>query len=627
VQKVVQLLDNLKAKVSDELATEEKLMEEYTKWCDSEANSKEDAIRSAKRTIGDLQATIEDSSASIDGLTTEVSDLAAKISTNEADLASATKIRESEHAAFTANEKELVDTIDTLSRAQVVLKRGQTSFLQNRGSKALDALASGLSKIVEASWVNSHEKSVVRALLQSGDEDEDLSLQPQATVSAYDSHGAGILDVLADLQAKAEASLSDARKEEMSSRHSYDMLKQGLTDELRVMNARRADASSQKSNTEEAKHVAAGDLAATQDGKATDEAYLSDLQQSCAAKSRDWETRQKDAAEEMAAIAKAKEILESGVKAFMQVSATARDDEQDMKRDQISKILSTLAKKEGAFALAQLALEAKNDPFVKVRGLIETMIEKLTKEAAEEAGAKSFCDAEIAESKAKQAKLSQTVDRHTVRIEKSEAAKAKLQDEIRTLNEEVAAINQGQAEATSLRQKESEQFAKASSDYKQSIDAVASAVQVLQEYYNGAFVQVRQGQPEFGSAKGDVANTIVEMLEVAESDFTRLLTEAETEENSAASSYKKLTQQNAVTKASKEQEIKGKTAETKSLEVALMNYNEDRESTSKELDAVLTYLDKLKPQCETKVMTYAERKAKREEEIAGLKEALTILEG
>ena len=57
----------------------------------------------------------------------------------------------------------------------------------------------------------------------------------------------------------------------------------------------------------------------------------------------------------------------------------------------------------------------------------------------------------------------------------------------------------------------------------------------------------------------------------------------------------------------------------------LLNYKEDKESTLKELDAVLTYLDKLKPQCQTKVMSYAERKARREQEIAGLKEALAIL--
>ena len=46
-------------------------------------------------------------------------------------------------------------------------------------------------------------------------EDEDLSLQPQATTAAYASKGGGILDALADLKTKAEESLSSARKTEM----------------------------------------------------------------------------------------------------------------------------------------------------------------------------------------------------------------------------------------------------------------------------------------------------------------------------------------------------------------------------------------------------------------------------
>ena len=47
-------------------------MEEYTKWCDSESNAKEDAITSAQRTINELSATIEDSSGSIGSLNSEV---------------------------------------------------------------------------------------------------------------------------------------------------------------------------------------------------------------------------------------------------------------------------------------------------------------------------------------------------------------------------------------------------------------------------------------------------------------------------------------------------------------------------------------------------------------------------
>merc|ERR1712216_160373 len=155
----------------------------------------------------------------------------------------------------------------------------------------------------------------------------------------------------------------------------------------------------------------------------------------------EWEARQRTAAEEMAAIEKAKSILESGVTAFMQVSSTTRASaDESEKRDDVMRILKDLSKKHHSFALAQLATAAMADPFAKVKGLIETMIERLTKEAAEEASTKSFCDEETSESKAKQADLTSRLDMHATRIEKSEAGKAKLQQEIKALHAEIAAI-------------------------------------------------------------------------------------------------------------------------------------------------------------------------------------------
>merc|ERR1719316_1940177 len=105
------------------------MMEEYTSWCDEEANEKEDAITSSKRTIGDLEATIEDAEATILSLTASIDELTTKISTSETELANATDIRKKENAVFIASEKELVETVDSLERAIMVLKKN-LGFMQ-----------------------------------------------------------------------------------------------------------------------------------------------------------------------------------------------------------------------------------------------------------------------------------------------------------------------------------------------------------------------------------------------------------------------------------------------------------------------------------------------------------------
>merc|ERR1719313_99642 len=209
-------------------------------------------------------------------------------------------------------------------------------------------------------------------------------------------------------------------------------------------------------------------------------------------KAQEWATRQKDAAGELAAIAKAKEVLESGVKVFLQVSskAKAHDVVADDKRARVTAILKDI--KDRSYFFAQLRSEAKEGPFDKVKGLIEDMIGRLEKEAAEEADAKAFCDKETSESKAKQAELTAKSDKYGVRIEKATATIAELKEQIKTLQAQMAEMDADQAEATAIRTKEHDEYMKASKDYKDSAEAVANAISVLQEYYSsGSFAQLK----------------------------------------------------------------------------------------------------------------------------------------
>merc|ERR1719160_2148007 len=125
--------------------------------------------------------------------------------------------------------------------------------------------------------------------------------------------------------------------------------------------------------------------------------------------------------------------------------------------------------------------------------------------------------------------------------------------------------------------------------------------------------------------QGDAASVIIGVLEVAQEDFTSLLAETEAIEQEAQAAYDKMATENKIAKASKMAEAKAKESQVKGVASQLEMSKEDQATTSKELDAVLAYLDKLKPECETKTMSYEERKAARDAEIEGLKEALNIL--
>merc|ERR1719301_425961 len=94
VQKVVELLDECKAKVQKDLDAEAKAMEEYTAFCDDELKDKGYAIETATRSIEDLSATIEDCKAQVTELEATISTLGTTIAAKEKELMEVTKSRE-----------------------------------------------------------------------------------------------------------------------------------------------------------------------------------------------------------------------------------------------------------------------------------------------------------------------------------------------------------------------------------------------------------------------------------------------------------------------------------------------------------------------------------------------------
>ena len=76
-----------------------------------------------------------------------------------------------------------------------------------------------------------------------------------------------------------------------------------------------------------------------------------------------------------------------------------------------------------------------------------------------------------------------------------------------------------------------------------------------------------------------------------------------------------------------EKDIEHKSAKKQNAEQALVEKKEDLDATQKELDAALTYYEKLKPSCVDAGVSYEDRVARRKEEIESLQEALRILNG
>merc|ERR1719291_766899 len=198
------------------------------------------------------------------------------------------------------------------------------------------------------------------------------------------------------------------------------------------------------------------------------------------------------------------------------------------------------------------------------------------------------------------------------------AKSAQLKEQVAALQKALADIKASQAEMNSLRQKENKEFVSNKAEMEQGISGVKAGLKILREYYNS-------DKKDHKDASG-AGSSIIGLLEVVFSDFSRGLAEMEIAEQTAQESYDRATRENNLESAVKEQDVKYKGAEGTRLDKAVAEAKNDRASTQDQLDAVNEYLARLNDQCVAKAEPYAERASRREAEIAGLEEALSVLE-
>merc|ERR1719261_373905 len=127
--------------------------------------------------------------------------------------------------------------------------------------------------------------------------------------------------------------------------------------------------------------------------------------------------------------------------------------EQDLIRTKLIAIFKTAGKKFKSPVLSTLALKVAEDPFVKIKGMIQDMIEKLLQEEADEANHKGWCDEEISKTvKDRDYRLSDIEGLHAsleelnARAEKLTLEKAELEEQIATLNSDYANQTKARAE-------------------------------------------------------------------------------------------------------------------------------------------------------------------------------------
>merc|ERR1712204_140420 len=207
-----------------------------------------------------------------------------------------------EKTDYDATHKDYSESIDALERAIAVLKK--QAYTRKQAAFAQVGALKDLTLIPEEA------KKTINAFLAQ-DPDEGLAVSaPEA--AGYEFQSSGVIEMLEKLLDKFIDERTVLQKEEMNSRHAYDMLMQDLNAQVAQATQDRGAKAESKSKKLQAKADASGDLKDTISVKNADQKYLGDLSATCETKASDFESRQQLRADEIVAIEKAIEIISSG---------------------------------------------------------------------------------------------------------------------------------------------------------------------------------------------------------------------------------------------------------------------------------------------------------------------------
>jgi len=625
VAKVIEMLSGLQAKIMKEGEASQKSYDEFAEWCEDSAKNLQYEVKTGKSSVASLKATIAEETSRIEALDAKVDELAATLATASADLKAATEVRNKEAADFAKEESELKDIVDTIGRAVGILEKEMNGGASMMQIKNANNVVEALSIMVKASAMNANDASKITALVQSSekadseDSDEETGAPAAAT---YENQSGGIVEVLNGLQEEAQDKLDSARKEEATSSNNFQMLKSSLEDATRFANQDKAAAQKGIAKSGESKAGAEGELDVTSNDLAADMKSLGDLHQNRMAKATEFEAGTTSRGQELYALAAAKKVIKETT-ALVQAPSFVQVETQSA-GNQAVRLVRELAKKDGSRSLAQLASRMQStmrlnagssDVFAKIKGLIADMIEKLSAEADADATEKAYCDKELGESRAKKGELNTEIEKLSTAIDQASSRSTKLKDEVATLQKELADLAKSQQSWETFRQEEKAVYDHDRPELETALGGIKAALKVLRDYY-------ASGDGAQGAGGG-----IISLLEVCESDFSKGLAEMISTEEEAVATFTAEMKDIEIENAAKGKDVEYKTKEHVGLDKTVGETSKDRAGVQSELDAVQQYLTQLEGRCIAKAETYESQVQRRNAEIAGLKEALTVLGG
>jgi len=674
VEKVIEMMKKLESDVVAEGKNEAKEYDKFACFCKEQASDKLYAIEKSRVKITELESKIEELETEISDLDGEIQELGERITEIEGKVKETTELRDKDRADFQEEQEDLKGAIKAMKFAIKALKDSKKKLKGDAKADLLQKirpLAADLLGAVQRSrrgHTSDAQLHFVLALAQEAQE----AVPKSGKSHDYEYRSNDIIATLEGMAKEFKMNLKELEEEEFHAQSDFEKKILNLKNETKFKTKEKEEKETLVEELSEALHTAEEEKDDETEAKDGDNAFMEELTNQCEEKATQWDQRSKTRAEELTALNEAITAVEGGAKdnynsnkklvglAAKSVKVTKLKlkspasflqlQNENLQQATVTRVIEMLDKQAGRLRsktlsglVAKASLEA--DHFVKVRGLINDLIDKLEADAEAEAEQKSFCDIEMKKAIGTRDEQSIEIEKETATITAKGAEKKELEDEIRELAKELAELRKALKEATELRATERAANEKALSMAREGHEAVEMALQVLNEFYNNAFLQTAYVPPSSdrdGNTVGDLApktsfdsdyqgnqgasKGIVGMLEVIITDFERTIDTVGDQEEHDEGEFEDFEKDSNDSIEAKEDEKTANEEDVAACEEAITDAKDKLIDANDLRDAANKELSKLKPMCVEGEETYAQTREARAQEIEALKEALKVLQ-
>mmetsp|Transcript_27971 Transcript_27971/g.63651 ORF Transcript_27971/g.63651 Transcript_27971/m.63651 type:complete len:678 (-) Transcript_27971:43-2076(-) len=656
ISKVVRLLKDMRHQLDNEQSEDQKLYDKMKCWCNTNGEEKTQAISIANKRISSLDAMVQEKIAHAAELHTEINKLGEEIAKNTGALNQATSNRDKASAEFHDEEKDLIQSIDALKNAIVVLGKhhdNPTAGLMSVQSLLKQAL--GKHKDILDDMMPSN-RGVVSSFLQ----------QP-AHFKSYAPQSGQIFGILKQMKEQFEKNLASSQKDETKDQEDYAALKGAKDAEMKAANEQVTQKTNELADAQQQLANDKGDLEDTEEALESDSDFLYDLKQKCKQTDVDYRDRSKKRHEEQLALADALSMLNSDESFDLfgkTLSGSSSDSSESTeaptflqlrrhKHKAVSKsrmttkrrasdLLRKVASETNDTGLSALAVMVQLDAFTKVKQAISDMITQLNKEQEEEQKHKDFCVAELDQNQRQATNSDNDKTNYQSELDQLNSKIKTATKEIDDATTEINDLNIEMGRATDDRNEANNEFQQTVADQRATQTILKKVADRLGQVYE-SFAQTSTAvdskstaepgaeTPPAPPAMKDYAQQdggkVVAMLETIIQDARELEAKTVQAEKDEQAAYEKYIRDSNDEIGAKQRFVTDKSEERATYKAEKAQTEANLKEALNSIDKLAAYRTQLHKDCDDTLDNFDMRQDARQSEIDALGQAKNILAG